>query len=43
MFKTFFQKILPFLANVEEYGTARRATDENTALHRKHALCMPDN
>jgi len=29
---------------VENYGRARHATDGSTALlHRKHAICMPDN
>jgi hypothetical protein len=29
--------------NVEEYGRARQATDDNIMLRRKCATCMPDN
>ena len=27
--------------NVEKYGTARQATDDNVRVHRRDAICMP--
>jgi hypothetical protein len=39
MFNIFFSKPCRLCDNVEKYGTARQATDDNTA----HALCMPNN
>jgi len=30
---TFFQKIMSFMKNVEKYGTAGQATDNNTIWH----------
>ena len=29
--------------NMEEYGKAGRATDDNIMLHRKNTICAPDN
>jgi hypothetical protein len=36
-------EIVPLMGNVDKYHTARQATRDDTMLHRKDALCMPDN
>ena len=42
--KNFFsRKSYRLFDNVETCGRARQATDDNTALNRKHAICMLDN
>jgi hypothetical protein len=38
-----FPKIVPFWDNLEKYGRARQATDDNIMLRRKDAISMPDN
>jgi hypothetical protein len=40
-----FLKSYPSWVNVEKYGTAIQATGDNMGLmlHRKDAICMPDN
>jgi hypothetical protein len=33
VFSSVFPKTVPFMKNVEKYGTARQATDDNIILH----------
>ena len=43
-FNKFFPKIVPFIRpNVEKYGTAGQARDDNIIRRRKDAMFMPDN
>jgi hypothetical protein len=37
------RKSYQFLDDVEKYGRAREATDDNIMLRRKDAICMPGN
>jgi len=43
MSKKFFIKSCRLGDNVEKYGTAGEATDDNTVRRRKDGICMPDN
>ena len=38
----FFWKLYRLWDNVENYGTARLATHDNTVLHTNDVLCMLD-
>jgi hypothetical protein len=39
----FFRKSCRLWGNVEKYGVARQATDDNIMLRRKDAICLPDD
>jgi hypothetical protein len=39
----FFRKSCRLWDNVEKYGRARQAPDENIVGRRKDAICLPDN
>lgn len=44
MFNNFFFPESRFVYdNVEEYRIPRQGTDNHIMLHRKDAICMPDN
>jgi hypothetical protein len=38
----FSSKIMSFSDNVEKYGTATQAIDDNKIQHRIYAICMPE-
>jgi hypothetical protein len=40
MFNTFFRKSCPLSDNVEKYGTARQATDDNTGYTQKNGAVL---
>jgi hypothetical protein len=42
MFNNFFPKIVPFIDNVEKYGTARQATDDKIIRHMRFAYATDD-
>jgi hypothetical protein len=39
----FFQESCRLCDNVEKYGTARQATDDNVMPRRKDAICLSDS
>jgi hypothetical protein len=39
--KFFSPKIVAFVSNVEKYGTARQATDDNILGRREYGIWMP--
>jgi len=40
---SFFFLLCHLWDNVEKYGKAKQATDDNIMWHRKYAVCVPDD